>query len=169
MGDGVSVTIPDRPLLHQSFLDYVEPLLPGALVLEFGAGASTLWFAQRARFVWSVEEDDDWANAVESQIKLDGYRGDVLRAAHTKARIPAPDIMLIDGRKRGMCLSTCVLFDDVLSGGLVAMDDAQRERYSGAVALADSWSPKPRIEFPWRKGVDPDERRDVKLYAWIAP
>src|SRR6266542_4330702 len=48
-----SYTYPATDFLHE--IDWIE-----ADVLEFGGGQSTLWWAARARSVFTVEEDENW-------------------------------------------------------------------------------------------------------------
>src|SRR5689334_9267202 len=61
--NGVPWQVPD------SIYKEAENCQPNDLVLEFGAGGSTVFFAKRCEHVVSIETDPDWAMAVESHLK----------------------------------------------------------------------------------------------------
>lgn len=93
---------------------------PEHTVWEWGAGVSTAWLAQRARNVWAVEHDRNWAVEVLSfappnaavlwvppdlpiDSDVDGDRESFRRyvMAYTGKGI---DVVLVDGRARVDCL-----------------------------------------------------------------
>ncbi|HEY8545283.1 MAG TPA: class I SAM-dependent methyltransferase [Acidimicrobiales bacterium] len=130
-----------------------------ARVFEFGAGASTLWLAERAGEVHSVEHDlsfvellepkvkpldnvhlrpvaavaveDDGAGAITSGRK--GYEGlDFTDYVAAIDAVGGPfDLVIVDGRARDACLRAAVrhLADD----GVILFDNAGRDRYQAAI------------------------------------
>lgn len=102
-------------------------------VFEFGCGQSTLWWADHARHVTSVEHEVSWAehlqkeapkNVTVTHTPLD-EDGEYCRAA---ARAEGSfDVIVIDGRDRVNCAHNClsVLRDD----GVVIWDNAERTKY----------------------------------------
>jgi len=140
----------------------VERFLAGrggkARVFEYGAGASTLWLAERAGEVHSVEHDASFVELLRSRVEgLDnvhlrcvgatprrpGSTAVSERAGHedldfgdyvkTIADVGGPfDLIVIDGRARASCLEAAVphLADD----GLLLFDNAARKRYAAAIA-----------------------------------
>jgi hypothetical protein len=55
------------PWLVFPAIDYLEPLVSGKRIFEFGSGMSTLWFASRCRQVISVESDSEWYGMVRKR------------------------------------------------------------------------------------------------------
>jgi protein-L-isoaspartate O-methyltransferase len=98
------------PWLSFSAVDYLEELIPGRRVFEFGSGMSTLWFAERCREVVSVESDSTWHRSMTQ--KTDGLRNVRLVFANSKESYLQAiatagdkfDLILIDGLYRKECL-----------------------------------------------------------------
>ncbi len=81
-------------------------------VLEFGAGMSTLWFAERVSFVLSIEANRDWYEWVCKQLESRGLTNVEVRlrqepdayAAAAKPEDGLFDFVLIDGDWRARCV-----------------------------------------------------------------
>ena len=78
-------------------------------VIEFGSGMSTLWLADRAGRVISVEGNRDWYDRIASSF---GDRKNVdylFRAPSAYTDIPAPsdriDLVVVDGERRADCIN----------------------------------------------------------------
>lgn len=113
---------------------------PGARVFEYGAGASSVWLARRAREVISVEHDADWFARFRRQ--LDGF--DNARLLHRSIEPEAEayvsaitkaggdfDLVVVDGRHRARCLLAAL--PRLAPGGIVLFDDSGRSRYREAI------------------------------------
>ena len=101
-------------------------------IWEWGAGRSTRWYAGLGS-VTSIEDDSRWCAWA-------GRTGaDVRHVADWDAYVHAIDaepdasfdVIAVDGRKRVPCLLQAIR--KVKPGGLLVLDDAQRERYEPAV------------------------------------
>ena len=143
---------------------YLAGLGYSARVFEYGSGASTIWLARRAASVESVEHDETWATRVRELAAVrEGLRCtpvvhvlEVPTSPHPVVPSGAPsgrgrdfagyvaaidrtdgefDLVLVDGRAREAALLKAL--DRVSSGGLVLLDDAQRQRYQGAIHAAE--------------------------------
>jgi predicted O-methyltransferase YrrM len=69
-----TVLVP-RPWITFGAIHFVESRLdPRARIFEFGAGGSTLFWASRAREVYSVEHDPDWSRQVAHATSALGLR-----------------------------------------------------------------------------------------------
>lgn len=122
------------PWLHKDAISYLENLLtPDMNVLEFGAGGSTLWFAERVKSVMAFEDNFDWGGIVKKQAPAN------VRVFTTKGRdllIDSPqvfDLLLIDGEpveQRAEWLKVAPRL--VKPGGYVVLDNANRREYAGA-------------------------------------
>jgi predicted O-methyltransferase YrrM len=133
-----------------------------AAVFEFGSGASTVWLAERAERVTSVEHDVGFAPTVQALLAGRGLadrvalhvvpprasdapvlpsaaRGqaglDFADYVGTLARVGGRfDLVVVDGRARAACLTAGL--EHLRPGGLLLLDDAQRRRYADALAAA---------------------------------
>jgi protein-L-isoaspartate O-methyltransferase len=150
----------DLPWWNLRATQRVEALLaarPSARVFEFGSGASTVWLAQRAASVISVEHDEEWARIVRQHI---GERVE-LRLVQADARFDPDyaserkdastlsfrdyassidsetepfDLIVIDGRARGKCLEHALAH--LAPDGTILFDDTSRARYRRAIAAS---------------------------------
>lgn len=121
-----------KPWLTEGAIAFLESyLLPEMRVLEFGAGASTLWFADRVAEVVSVEGGMAWYELIGAECKdrptvrlvfAERYNGP--QGSYPDAYF---DLILVDGRNRAECFRES---DRVLkSGGVLMLDNAERIRY----------------------------------------
>lgn len=116
------------PWLHPAVVAYMDLLIePGFRVLEHGSGGSTIWFAERAAHVDTVEHNPEWAKAVEAET------GD-----NVTVHLNAPprnfygkdyDLLLIDGNSddRNDWVQNATRM--VKPGGIVVLDNANRPQY----------------------------------------
>ena len=103
-------------------------------VLEFGSGASTLWWSRRVREVIAIEHDAGWAQQVARDSSAQ-----VLAVPDTDAPSyygPARDrgqfeVIVVDGIFRPECLLACREW--LAPEGVIIVDDAQREEYQAAI------------------------------------
>lgn len=155
-------------------VDLVESHLasrPGASVLEWGSGVSTLWLAERAQTVRSVEHDAGWAHEMEPHLpghvtlvlappaasrtpvvtsQRRGYDG--FDFAQYVASGPVAgenyDLVVIDGRAREACLQLAMAA--LAPGGLVVFDNVDRARYRRVVAALGN-----QVDVVWTRGATP--------------
>lgn len=130
---------------------------PGARVLEWGSGASTLWLAARAGEVHSVEHHAGWAQALAPRLPASvdlrvvepvaspdpavgsakpGHAG-LDFSAYVDAIDDVPgelDLVVIDGRAREACLPRALA--RLAPDGLVVFDNVDRRRYVDAIDAA---------------------------------
>jgi hypothetical protein len=130
---------------------------PGARVFEYGAGASSVFLARRAREVVSVEHDPQWHDVVARKLAAQpNARLELVQAPATNAgngyrsRHPAWtgrdfsdyvhsidredglfDLIVIDGRCRTHCLNAALR--RVKVDGIILFDNAGRRRYRAAL------------------------------------
>lgn len=151
-------------------------LHPSAKVFEYGAGASTLWLAQRAAQVQFVEHDPDWMQVFQPYVAdfpqiegrlivpqpnavpqcLSGRKGYTgLDFQEYVSAITATadryDLIIIDGRARIDCLHQALT--RLNTPGLMVFDNAGRRRYRSAlqkIALptVPTWGLTPCLPYP---------------------
>ena len=102
--------------------------VPGARVLEFGSGMSTLWFAGRGVEIVSIELDPAWHRAVRERLKaIPNPEARVLLEAPPYEALAARlaggfDLALIDGEARDEAAAVAVSL--VRPGGYLYLDNA---------------------------------------------
>ena len=132
------------PWLTDSSVDMIEAFihrrhasgLPIRL-LEFGAGASTIWFAKQSVDITTFEHDAEWQEAVVDEIRRSDLPVPDIR------RYPRPyychidrlpdaffDIVLVDGRDRVECTRRAM--SKLADGGLFVVDNTERLEVAGS-------------------------------------
>jgi predicted O-methyltransferase YrrM len=180
------------PYLPFSVTSRLEELLtPDSRVFEYGSGGSTLWLCDRAGQVTSVEHDVEWHTLVETQIQRSGVANCTLRLqqparmdgaflsqeeygsllmpgsfeAYVKAidavEDDSLDLVIVDGRARAACALQARR--KLRRGGVVILDDSDRQRYADAVAELDAW---PRLDF---FGIKPFTVPPARTSWWTRP
>ncbi len=95
-------------------------------IFEYGCGASTAYWARRARHVLSVENDPAWFDKVSATTPANVEI--FLRAAAeyvTQIAYKAPhDVIVIDGRWRFDCAMNCL--PHLAPGGMIILDNSER-------------------------------------------
>lgn len=123
------------PWVTYSFIDFIQERLNKELNLfEYGSGQSTHYYSRYVKKVWSAEHDLDWFSKVKEKMpfnaeliytSLEGS-GDKYAESIT---IPNKkfDVVIVDGRKRNLCLKTAVNF--LSPHGVLVLDDSERRDY----------------------------------------
>jgi len=120
------------------FIDFLTPRLqPHWHVFEFGAGASTLYYARYVRSVIAVEHDEEFARRLCPRLPahvrlLVRARGSPDYANAMAALDVAPEMASVDGRDRVRCVQAAIPF--LALGGVLVLDDSERIEYKPAVA-----------------------------------
>jgi len=121
-------------------LDFVrERIRPGFEVLEWGSGASTVWFHRQGCTITSIEHDPRWHEKVgaflapPSVVLLRELGAEYVRPVSSIAKF---NLIVIDGRSRSECATyvTSQIAEGRHSPGLVVVfDDTERVHYRDAV------------------------------------
>lgn len=123
---------PDSPWLSRQAAAFLsERLRPTDVVVEWGAGRSTVWLARRVGSLVSIEHSRAWHDRVEVMLCAGGIDNGDLRyvpvdddQAYLAPDVPdeSCDLVLIDGVLRDRCaVRACRL---IKPGGMVAVDNA---------------------------------------------
>jgi hypothetical protein len=102
-------------------------------IFEYGAGASTRFYAARVREVLAVEHDAEFARRLTPVLPANARvalreRGSEEYFSAIKAMEPAPEIVSIDGRDRVRCGGFALQY--VAHDGVIIFDDTDRVSYS---------------------------------------
>ena len=155
--------------LNRSVLAFMESVLtPDAAVLEFGAGWSSRWFADRCARLTSIETSDEWAQRVRRDLAGAACKWEVRLVDDMWLGVKdlAPvDLILVDGPELLRKFSSQVGWPLLKPGGWLVFDDAQREIQAGAVKWLKEFSGSPGRPLRWQSG-DIDSARERLALAF---
>jgi hypothetical protein len=123
------------PWLTYPFIDFIRPRLRTEFrVFEYGAGASTIFFAQHVMCVSAVEHEVGFARDLASKLPANAR---VLHRALGPGYVaalaelePNADVIVVDGRMRVMCAAAAR--EQVHDKGVIIIDDCERDEYKPA-------------------------------------
>jgi predicted O-methyltransferase YrrM len=115
-------------------------MAPDWVVLEFGSGTSTVWFAQRSATLHSIEDDQAWYNTVQGLLvaKQTFNVHHLLRDEATYCDLSdypdhSFDFVLIDGIQRAACARSVI--PKVKAGGWIYLDNSDRYQQATQILL----------------------------------
>lgn len=125
------------PWVTYSFIDFIkERINKNQHIFEYGSGSSTIFYAERAASVTSVEHDKGWFDSVKNSSPANAemifchLEKDGEYAKKATLLNKTFDIIIVDGRDRVNC---CKYSVDALSlNGVLVLDDSEREVYNPA-------------------------------------
>jgi predicted O-methyltransferase YrrM len=141
----------DQPWLPEFFISILEKVLadiPDARVFEWGAGGSTIWFAQRVREVVTVEANPTWAQFIRDRAAKQDLKNIVVLEydyetpyyAKCINKIPKQfDLIFVDGKNRRACAERAIV--KVRRGGWVLFDNSNAAAHEDDIKplLATKW------------------------------
>lgn len=121
-----------RPWIVPHAIEYFKSLLlPNMVVLEFGSGGSTLWFADHVQTVESFEHNVEWYKRVSGAMTKSDAKKIMLRRipnyckhGEIEFKYPVYDVIFIDGIFRRRCFDASI--ERLIHGGVLAIDNANR-------------------------------------------
>lgn len=162
-----------RICLNKSVLDFMEHVLKqkvAPVVLEFGSGWSSAWFAERCDKLVTIETDPKWARLVKDDLNQSGFDnwqmiiGEI--PSYQFVYYIGADLALIDCREDLRVAAMELAWLLLKIGGWILFDDAQRPQHCDAVfwlskragmptrlewQLGDIESAKERLTLAWQK------------------
>lgn len=157
-GRGSSTLDMREPWWSRPAIDAVKSSLPSdARVFEFGGGGSTLWLADRAAEIVTVEHDPKWFDVLKKlapanvriELRQPRSQGSITSDSapgkffndYVDAIIEQPDrvfdLIIVDGRARVACGRAAI--SKLKRGGMLFLDDSNRQRYSALFEDLQAW------------------------------
>ena len=108
-------------------------------VFEFGCGNSTIWFANRVKSIVSVENDNEWIEAISPKMPPNSkivYQPLEIDGTYSKECINQNrkfQVIIIDGRDRINCAKNC--FEALSDDGVIIFDNSHTELYKPAADI----------------------------------
>ena len=121
-----------------SFLE--DRLQKDFTVFEYGSGYSTLFYAERVKFIRTIEYNKDWYKLIKERLPANAeihfvekdVDGEYCRSINSTDE--KYDVVVIDGRDRVNCLKQAV--KKLTERGVLLLDDSQREKYEEGLKFA---------------------------------
>ncbi len=161
----VTHTIVDKdnqplPWVSYPFIHFIAGRLNKQLhIFEFGSGNSTLYYADKAAAVNSVEHDKFWFDKIKSTMPANVNLfycdlvpgGDYCKYALTTNK--QFDLIIVDGRDRVNCCIKSIA--SLKPNGVVVLDDSEREKYKVGIDFLmeqgfkkiDFWGTAPSVSY----------------------
>jgi len=135
VSSGLRLLCGKRPVLPWIAYDAIDKLdrflKPHHIVMEYGSGMSTIWFAQRVARVVSVESNAAWFEQVGHVLEARGLRnverhmlagGDYATPPTAERQF---DLILVDGERRGECVAQAISM--INPGGIIYLDNSDKD------------------------------------------
>ena len=148
------------PWLTYPVISFFEARLNKDLeIFEFGSGNSTLYYSEKVASVDSVEHDKFWYEKIKTTMPQNStlyfcdveYGGAYCHYAGETGK--QYDIIVVDGRDRVNCCKNGI--SSLKPGGVIVLDDSEREKYIDGVAFMeeqgfkkiDFWGLAPMVKY----------------------
>jgi len=122
------------PWLEFGAIEFLDKVITkDSMILEVGAGSSTIWFAMKAKFVLSFEHNELWYVLVRDELAHKELTNVEFRYEPDYPKNGLPeiegkfDIVLIDGPTEGRNSPIETGIKHAKPGGYFVLDDSQRE------------------------------------------
>ena len=172
---GENMSDEKRICLNRSVLDFMESkLTPESLVLEFGGGWSSRWFAHRCGELIVIETSSKWARLIHADLGVTRGRCRIVvprvgmnYAIDLNQRLSGvkADLVLIDCVENLRLAATMFAWPLLKPGGWLLFDDAQRPQHKGSIEWLNKMASTPR-QLVWQPG-DIETATDRLTLAWV--
>ena len=126
------------PWLPQGAINFLEEYLTKDMnMLEFGAGDSTLWFAERVGYIYSIEYDWKWMVKIERKIRQSGKNNVGLSLIQPPEINSLLDFILVDGGNRVLNFRQALRV--LKPGGVIMLDNSERPEYQPCFDMVEGW------------------------------
>lgn len=135
------------PWLTEAAIEFLEGcvLTEAAVrttVLEFGAGASSVWLAARCWQLTTIEHDKKWLDVATAGIRSNSWRKCLCELPYHSAcdafEDESLDLVLVDGRGRVECATSALRL--IKPGGILMVDNTERRHYDPIREMCKTWN-----------------------------
>lgn len=120
-----------KPWYTASFLNVLDAFdLSDKVIWEYGIGASTIWYAHKAKILYGVDSNETWLKDVNESLEYYGKKDKATFSFTDKIdkysnAIYLPnikfDVVVVDGMERDYCIEPAL--DCVKKGGVIILDN----------------------------------------------
>ena len=159
--------------LNHSILEFMDHNIgPDSFVLEYGSGWSTLWFAERAGVVLSVETTPFWWRTIYKALDEEGHTNTTIELVATPSdplglTRGEVDLVLVDCHQKYRREAALHGWHYLAQGGYLVFDDAQREQNRETVNMLNKISGhEPEHKFGWTPEKDVESAVERESFVW---
>lgn len=130
------------PWLTEAAIEFLESYLSSDMhVLEFGAGASSIWLVSRCWRLTTIEHDIKWLNVAAAGITVE-WRSVLHELPYYSVcdtrQDDTYDLVLVDGRNRVDCAAAALRL--IKPGGILMVDNTERRHYDPIREMCKAWN-----------------------------
>ena len=165
----MSITIRPVPWIVDKAVECLDKFIqenPNPKILEFGSGASTVWFAKKTRNLVSVETDPAWYKDISEILRQEILVSDYhlvkdAEVPYVTAKYSDQlfDIILIDGEERVECARQSIAL--LKPNGIMMLDNDERAIYKEVHTICNG------MEFHSATQHGADQTGWVAPHHWI--
>lgn len=131
------------PWLTEAAIEFLDAYISmGMSVLEFGAGASSVWLAGRCVRVATVEHRRKWLELAATGITSDLWQPLLRELPYDSVcdqfADESLDLVLVDGRGRVECATAALRL--IKPGGILMVDNTERNHYNPIGEMCKTWN-----------------------------
>jgi predicted O-methyltransferase YrrM len=134
---------PYEPILSKEAIAKLEEVVTGQRVAEIGSGKSTIWLAERARILWSVEHDSDWyfnvSRVLEPRPTLHYLYVEAPALPVALSKKGMFDVVIVDCYDKYRNPAVKIMSEKVKPGGWMVLDDVERPMYRSSLEFLADW------------------------------
>ena len=136
------------PWMHPAAVLYLESLLsPDMTVIEHGCGGSTLWFVDKVRELHGYDIDSGWLLEIGKTVLK--YEHVFIHEQRYPPTVIHADLLFIDGHNQDRPEWIRSAPSIVKPGGVVVVDNSEREYYQAALRELAAHCHAPTIITAW--------------------
>ena len=114
-----------RPWISYDAQQVIASFLgPSSRVLEFGSGMSTAWYAKRAGFVLSVDDNPEWFERIQKVVPDNVDYRFATGQDYIAPTEESFDLIMVDGSQREMCCEVAISL--VAPNGMIYLDNSDK-------------------------------------------
>jgi precorrin-6B methylase 2 len=126
------------PWTSYSFIPFINDYLTKEMnVFEYGSGNSTIYYAARAKHVYTIEHNKDWHEHLKDTLPSNTSLFNCPLTENYEKSIELPeikfDVIIVDGRRRNNCIREAINY--IKEDGIIVLDDSERETYKEGIGF----------------------------------
>ena len=138
----------NEPWFTRDSIKIINNLLKNEFIgFESGSGVSTIWLAERIKYLISIEHDINWFYIISNKIKKKKLKnidyklitGNDDQYANYINNFPNSyfDIVIVDGKDREKCIKNSI--EKIKPKGIMVLDNSDRKQLDEAKQLLEKW------------------------------
>lgn len=139
-------------------IDYLDKnITENSVIFEWGSGRSSIWFASKSKYVYSVEHNKDWfmkiqqiAKSLNLNLQIQNItEGELYENSIDKFPNSSFDFIIVDGIRRSEC--TIKAIKKLKPGGHLIIDNVERYLPSNSISYEAIKNWNESKDYKWKE------------------